>query len=82
MHVASPEVCDNEDGYQEGAEGDGVAHGVHHVQPPEEVLLGGVHGSEHYESEENPSVSRPLMMCPDPIEIPHTERFSPHLLGR
>ena len=41
MHVASPEVCDNEDGYQEGAEGDGVAHGVHHVQPPEEVLLGG-----------------------------------------
>ena len=41
VHVASPEVCDDEDGHQQGAEGDGVADGVHHIQPSEEALLGG-----------------------------------------
>lgn len=36
---ASPEVADDDDGHQQGAEGDGVAHSVQDVEPLEEVLL-------------------------------------------
>lgn len=36
---ASPEVADDDDGHQQGAEGHGVADSVHDVEPLKEVLL-------------------------------------------
>lgn len=37
--TASPEVADDDDGNQQGAEGHSVTDGVHDVEPLEEVLL-------------------------------------------
>lgn len=37
--TASPEVANDDDGHQQGAEGHSVADGVHDIEPLEEVLL-------------------------------------------